>query len=310
MAVELLVSMIFAAFALMAYGLLATVFSDEIVVRKSLKNLDAYETEDLYTAEPMAKPFMGRVVLATFQKLALLTRRVSPKDINKQISIKLARAGYPRNLDVDGFLALKALSAITVAALVVVLFLLKGYSPTRLLIGLALVPASFFLPDLWLNWVIEKRQKKIRRALDSTLDLLTISVEAGLGFDIALAKVIRNHPGPLSEEFARMLHEVQVGAARKDALRNLAERTDVDELGNFISSIIQADAFGVSIGNILRVQASEMRLKRRQRAEENANKVPVKIVFPLVFCIFPAFFVVLVGPGVIRIISSLGAFLK
>ncbi|MBE0447460.1 MAG: type II secretion system F family protein [Actinobacteria bacterium] len=305
MMVALLTSMVFVTVALLVYGLFATVFSDEVTVRKSLKRLDAYEVEDLYVAQPVAKPFFDRVILPFYGRLSSIVRRISPKEIEEQIKIKLIRAGSPKGMDVDRFLSLKALSAITAAALILVLLLIKGLSPSIVLLGLILVPASYFLPNLWLKSVIETRQKQIRLALPDTLDLLTISVEAGLGFDLALAKVVKNHPGPLAEEFSRTLHEVQVGVSRKDALKNLAERTDVDELRNFIMSIIQADIFGVSIGNVLRVQASEMRLKRKQRAEEIAQKAPVKIVFPLILCIFPSIFVVIIGPGVIRIITSL-----
>jgi len=302
---EMLVLTVFITVGLFAYGVLASVFSDEVVVKKSLQSLDAYEVNDLFTAQPVAKPFFDRVILPFFNYLSQISRRIIPQEIEESIKTRLARAGSPRGMGVDRFLSLKALSSILAAILVVVLMLIKGISPTLMLFGLVLVPASFFIPDLWLKNLIEKRQKQVQLALADTLDLLTISVEAGLGFDVALAKVVKNHPGPLAEEFSRMLHEVQVGVSRKDALKNMAERTDVDELRNFISSIIQADIFGVSIGNVLRVQASEMRLKRKQRAEEIAQKAPVKIVFPLILCIFPSIFVVIVGPGVIRIMTSL-----
>ena len=136
------------------------------------------------------------------------------------------------------------------------------------------------------------------------MDLLTISVEAGLGFDAALAHVRRNVPGPLSDEFARMLQEMQLGVSRVDAFRHLSDRTDVDELRAFVLAMIQADVFGVSIAKVLRAQAKELRVKRRQRAEEKAQKLPVKLLFPLLFGILPSMFVVIVGPGVIRMLHS------
>ena len=300
-----LLSLIFGTVALLVYGVLASVFSDEVVVKKSLKKLDDYEIKDLFTAEPLAIPFFDRAVMPFYGRLSKLVRRFSPAEVEDNIKARLVKAGNPSDMDVDRFLSLKLLCALTATLVVVMMFVSKGFSPLLFLLSILIVPASFFIPDLWLRSLVEARQKKIRLALADTLDLLTISIEAGLGFDAALAKVVKNHPGPLAEEFSRMLHEVQIGVSRKEALRNLAERTDTDELSNFIASIIQADMLGVSIGNVLRVQASEMRLKRRQKAEEIAQKAPVKIVFPLILCIFPSIFVVIVGPGAIRIMTSL-----
>jgi tight adherence protein C len=140
--------------------------------------------------------------------------------------------------------------------------------------------------------------------MPDTMDLLTISVEAGLGFDAALAHVRKKVPGPLSDEIGRMLHEMQLGVARVEAFRHLADRTDVEELKAFVLSMVQADTFGISVGKVLRAQAKELRMKRRQRAEEAAMKVPVKMLFPLIFCILPAMFIVMIGPGVIRIMRA------
>ena len=163
---------------------------------------------------------------------------------------------------------------------------------------------GFFGPDAWLSRKIGDRRKSMQKALPDVLDMLVISVEAGLGFDSALARVVQTVPGPLSEEFFRMLQETRVGVARRDAMRHLSERTDLDELRSFLLAMMQAEAFGVSIARVLRVQADEMRVKRRQRAQEKAFAAPVKIVFPLVFCIFPALFVVLLGPAGIQIASA------
>jgi len=150
-----------------------------------------------------------------------------------------------------------------------------------------------------------KRQEEIRRSLADTIDLLAISVEAGLAFDAALLHARRTIRGPLSEEIGRMLHEMQLGARRVDAMRHLADRTDVEELRSFVLAMVQADVFGVSIANILRSQSQELRTKRRQRAEERAMKMPVKLVFPMVVCCLPALLVVVVGPGIIRIAQNL-----
>jgi tight adherence protein C len=160
---------------------------------------------------------------------------------------------------------------------------------------------GFFGPDAWLSRKVDDRRKTMQKALPDVLDLLVISVEAGLGFDSALARVVSTVPGPLSEEFFRMLQETRVGVGRRDAMRHLMDRTDLDELRSFLLAMMQAEAFGVAIARVLRVQADEMRVKRRQRAQEKAFAAPVKIVFPLVFCIFPSLFIVLLGPAAIQI---------
>ena len=163
---------------------------------------------------------------------------------------------------------------------------------------------GFIVPDSILNSRVEERKKEILRTLSDTLDLLTISVEAGLSLNAAIAQVVRNVPGVLSSEFARMLQEIQLGVPRSDAFRHLAERTDVDELNAFALAMIQADIFGVSIASVLRTQAAQLRIKRRQAIEAKAQQTPVKIVFPLVLCVLPALFVVIVGPGAIQIFNS------
>jgi tight adherence protein C len=171
----------------------------------------------------------------------------------------------------------------------------------RLLILFGPPLLGFFGPDAWLRRHIDERKSSMQKALPDTLDLLVISVEAGLGFDSALARVVQTVPGALSEEFFRMLQETRVGVSRRDAMRHLLDRTDLDELRSFLLAMMQAEAFGVTIARVLRVQADEMRVKRRQRAQEKAFAAPVKLVFPLVFCIFPSLFIVLLGPAAIQI---------
>ena len=166
---------------------------------------------------------------------------------------------------------------------------------------LAISLLGYWLPNVVLTNAVQRRQNQIRTALADSIDLLTICVEAGLGFDAALAHVSKNTSGPLADEFYRTLQEVQLGRSRNEAMRNLADRSDVPELRAFVLAMVQADIFGVSVANVLRVQARDMRVKRRQLAEERAMKVPIKVLFPVLFCIFPALVVVILGPAIMRI---------
>jgi tight adherence protein C len=176
-----------------------------------------------------------------------------------------------------------------------------------LLVVFAVIGAlvGFFLPDLLLYNAGLKRQARIQAALPDAMDMLTICVEAGLGFDAALAQVARHTVGPLAADLSRTIQEMQIGKSRTDALRSLAERTTVGELRVFVSSLVQASELGISVAGVLREQSKEMRMRRRQRAEEKAQKVPVKILFPLVVCLFPALFVIIIGPGAINIAQTL-----
>ena len=175
-----------------------------------------------------------------------------------------------------------------------------------MLVAIAGLALGFFVPDYWLSRRIRARQKAILLAIPDTLDLLTISVKAGLGFDAALGKVVEKTQGPLTDEFRRTLAEVRIGKARRDALREMVARTNVPALTNFISAIIQAEQLGVAIARVLEVQSEQLRIQRRQRAEEMAAKAPIKMLFPLVGCIFPSMFIVILGPALILIMTNLG----
>jgi tight adherence protein C len=188
--------------------------------------------------------------------------------------------------------------------LFLVLPLIEG-TAMRLGVGGLIVFLGFFGPEASLNRAIDDRRKEMEKTLPDIIDLLVISVEAGLGFEAAMGRVVQNVPGELSKEFSRTLQETRVGVARHDALRAMSERTDVDDLNSFILSLIQADQFGVSISRMLRVQAEEMRVRRRQRIQEKAFAAPVKMIFPMLFCIFPSIFIVILGPAVISISEGL-----
>jgi len=251
----------------------------------------------------LSRPFVERALAPVVLGLGRVFNRFTPTGYLEKVQHKILLAGSPGTMDAAGYVVLKVLLGITgvVGAVALRSF---GEGITRLLVLFGPPLMGFFLPDVWLNRKVEERQGSMLRALPDTLDLLVISVEAGLGFDSALARVVSTVPGPLSEEFFRMLQETRVGVSRRDAMRHLMDRTDIDELRSFLLAMLQAEAFGVAIARVLRVQADEMRVKRRQRAQEKAFAAPVKIVFPLVFCIFPALFVVLLGPAAISISAA------
>jgi len=235
--------------------------------------------------------------------LRSLALRLSPSGIGAKLQRRLDLAGNPRRWTPDRILAAKGLGLIALA----MLGALCALHRPGLLIIFAVVGAAagFFLPDVLLYNAGLKRQAKIQVALPDALDMLTVCVEAGLGFDAALAQVARNTDGPLAAEFARALQEMQIGKSRGQALRALAERTTVPEARAFVSALVQAGDLGIPVARVLREQAKEMRVRRRQRAEAKAQQVPVKITFPLILCIFPALLVVVLGPGIINIAHAL-----
>jgi tight adherence protein C len=235
--------------------------------------------------------------------LRVLAVRLSPSGIGTTLQRRLDLAGNPSGWTPDRVLAAKGLGLFILGGLGA----LYGLRTIGLLVvgGAVAATAGFFLPDLLLYNAGVKRQEKIQKALPDALDLLTVCVEAGLGFDAALAQVARNTTGPLAAEFSRVLQEIQIGKSRSQALRAMTERTTVPELRSFVSALVQAGELGITIADVLREQAKEMRLRRRQRAEEKAQKVPVKILFPLVFCLFPSMFIVILGPGALSIAQVL-----
>lgn len=298
----------FISASLMAFASTVAV-ADRWGVKRSLKSLQSYgadaETVSLAKRE-LSRPFADRVVGPVAHRTSAWARSVTPKGVIDYLGRQLVYAGSPRNLDVDRLLAIKVLGGVcgTLLGTGLVGLVHPGYV-RGVVLATIIALAGFFAPDLWLHNTIATRKKELAKALPDTLDLLTISVEAGLGFDAALSKVVSNTSGPLAEEFYRMLQEIRLGTSRSDAFRNLGGRTDVPELSTFVLAMLQADIFGISVGKILRVQAVEMRVKRRQKAEEIAMKAPVKVVFPLILCIFPALLVVILGPAAIRIYQTL-----
>jgi tight adherence protein C len=232
-----------------------------------------------------------------------LAARLSPAGFAETTRRRLDIAGNPRGMTPDQLLAIKGLALIGGSVLGLLIGLRHG-PLLMLVLAAAFGAAGFFVPDLLVHNAGTKRQEELRRTLPDALDMLTISVEAGLGFDAALSQVAGNTVGPLAGEFFRVLKEMQIGKSRSEAFTDLRGRTTVEELHAFVTALVQADRQGIPVASVLREQSREMRLKRMQRAEEAAAKVPVKILFPLVLCIFPVMFVVIIGPGVIQIVQA------
>jgi tight adherence protein C len=253
----------------------------------------------------LSSPLLERAFLPLLERAEVLARRFTPGDLRARVAHKLDLAGSPDNWDADKMIAVRLLGGVGAPLVILLLSLPGGGGGMGLL---ALVALSAFVgaqgPDILLSRKAQARQAEIRASLPDTIDLLTISVEAGLGFDAALSQVVHKVPGELSAEITRTMQEMQVGASRAEAFRNLAARSDVEELKSFVIAMTQADAFGISVSKVLRAQSKEMRTKRRQRAEEQAMKLPVKLLFPLIFCVLPTLFIVILGPGIIRMIQS------
>ena len=254
----------------------------------------------------------ARFVQPLLASIVRRARRFTPAGWVKSLERRVRLAGSPANWPVERVLGVKLLLGI--ATLMVGIFWIASFSFSggplaQTLVRVVMVPllalVAYLLPDLILRLGGRDRQLAIQTALPDVLDEMTISVEAGLGFDSALHRAVESGRGPLADELKRTLREIAVGVPRKQAFQNLVDRTDVPELRHFVFSINQADQYGLPIALVLSVQSKELRVIRRQRAEERAMKLPVKIVLPLVFCIFPALFVVLLVPAVIRIYEAL-----
>ncbi len=295
---------IFLAVAL-ALATVGAITSERQQVSRSLAAVQAMRAAPQSMQDELNRPFLERVVTPMLGRFTRMGRRLTAGDQVARIRHRLELAGNPPQWDVDRVIAFKMLGLIAGLALGIALPLALGAGFLTVLgLAITLSLAGFFAPDLSIYQLGYNRREQIRRELPDAMDLLTISVEAGLAFDASLSQVARNTTGPLADEFFRVLQEMQIGLGRVEALRALGERSDLPELRGFVTAMVQADAFGIPIAQVLRVQAKDMRTKRRQRAEELAQKVPVKILFPLIFCILPALFVVILGPAAITIFHS------
>jgi tight adherence protein C len=244
-------------------------------------------------------PRAERLLGPAHRRIAKFVRQWTPSGTIEKTQLKLAQAGNPYNLTVQDFLGIKGMAAIGFAILVfaAMTVIFKPPAVFFLLFVAGAVALGFNLPDLWLRQTIKKRQKEIQRFMADAIDILAISVEAGQGFDGALATLSARKKNALTAEFDRFRLEVQAGKGRREAFRDLALRTGVEDLMSFVAAMIQADQLGIGVSQVLKAQSEELRIKRRQRAEEKARQAPIKMLFPLIFLMFPSLFIVILGPA-------------
>jgi tight adherence protein C len=256
----------------------------------------------------LSQPFMERVVYPMVKKIGDLSSRFTPQHQLATIAKKLEQAGNPGRLEPATFLALRFVVAGAFGGILGVVFFFSNNWPTsrEVLVALGATGLGFVFPQLWLTSTIQKRQKNIRRAMPDALDLLTICVEAGLGFDAALSKVSEKWENDLSIAFSRAIREIQLGKLRREALKDMSERVGIPEMTSFVAAIIQSETLGVSMSKVLRIQADQMRVKRRQRAEEEAHKAPIKMIIPLGIFIFPSLLIILLTPAAFRFMDAFG----
>jgi tight adherence protein C len=268
------------------------------------------ETVNLEKIE-LSQPFTERVVYPMARKLGELAVKFTPQNALQSTAKKLELAGLPARLDPTMFLAAQFVVAFVFAGLLLLIFSFAQVSwslGVRVGIIALFTLLGFYFPQLWITSKIQRRQKEIRKAMPDALDLLTICVEAGLGFEAAMAKVSEKWDNELSLAFARIIQEVQLGKLRRDAMRNMADRVGLNEMTSFVAAVIQSELLGVSMAKVLRIQSEQMRMKRRQAAEEEAHKAPIKMLIPMGLLIFPSLMVVLLAPAGLKLMhSALGA---
>ncbi len=278
-------------------------FSETYAHKKSVSSLGKYSIEEIGAG--LDRPFLERAFFPYLEKISKALSFLSPSQLKEYYDVRLLNAGSPLGLNGEKYLTLKTIIAAGAGSVFFVLsFVLRRDILSSILVGLSSAVFFYLLPDLVLSLNISGRQKRIRKELPDLMDLLVISIEAGLGFDSALAKVIKHGRGPIAYEFSRTLYEIQIGVSRKDAFRNLHMRTGVDELRRLANTITMSDLFGISVSSVLRSYAEELRNSRKNKAQERAQKVGVKITFPLILCIFPVMFIVIIGPAVIQLFSN------
>ena len=254
----------------------------------------------------LSLPITDRIFVPILRRLSDIVTRLTPQSMLENTSHRLELAGSPGNISAAEFWVIRGVTTIGLGLLIY--FFLGRYGDTssgrRVLYTFIVAVMGFWLPSMYLSSTIRRRQEAIIKKFPDALDLMSICVDAGLPFDGAMARVHEKWDDPLAEEFGRVIYEVQLGKSRRQALRDMAARMDVNDVSSFVAAILQAEHLGVSIGKVLRIQSEQMRIRRRQRAEEKAHQAPIKMLFPLVFLIFPSMFIVLLGPAALQIMRN------
>jgi tight adherence protein C len=255
----------------------------------------------------LSQPFSERVIMPFMRRLGDISSRFTPQHVLEQTRVRLERAGNPGNMDASTFLVLHFVAAGLFGGLMLLITLISHTLkvPIKVLIVVVFTILGYFFPDLWIRSRVNSRQKQVRKAMPDALDLLTICVEAGLGFDASMSKVNEKWDNELSMAFGRVIKEIQLGKLRRDALRDMADKIGLAEMTSFVAAVIQSEMLGVSLAKVLRIQSDQMRIKRRQLAEEEAHKAPIKMIFPMGLLIFPALMIVLLTPAAMRLTGVL-----
>lgn len=298
-------ALVFALVALMALLLLTP---KKAAIRARIEGYAPAAEVAGYEAQ-LTVPLFDRIVLPFLQQLAGLVRRVTPEALAQETAGKLAQAGQVQRLGLGAFYVAKVVLGLMLPGAYALQVFRTG-APSGLQLGLMalLAYAGYRLPDWWLNGRINQRRTAIARVLPDALDLLVVCVEAGLSFEASLSRVVERNRGPLADEFRRTLAEMSLGKRRRDALRDMAERCRVPEMSSFVAMVVQADQTGVSTGDVLRVQADVLRVRRQQRAQEEGHRAPLKMLAPLIFFILPATFVVILGPAALNVADNFSTF--
>lgn len=294
-------ALVFSAIMLIIAGIAAPRPADEVEAR-----LVEYGGRPLTLEEiELAQPFSQRILVPLVQGSAQFVSRFTPQRTLEATRHKLDLAGNPNNWSATEFLGIRGLAGLLLAVLTFVVMMLTNTAPLQRLLFTVLMGAiGFFLPVYWLGRRISRRQDEIVKTLPDALDLLTISVEAGLPFDGAMQRVADKWDNEISKGFQRVLTELRVGKSRVEALRDMSERMEVPDVTSFVAALIQAEQLGISIAKVLRIQSEQMRIKRRQRAEEKAQQAPIKMLIPMTFLIFPTILIVILGPAAIILKES------
>jgi tight adherence protein C len=274
------------------------------------QRMELYSAATPITVEEreLQQPFSQRVVKPLLGRTLRVFSWVLPNKRIENLSYRLQMAGSPNNITTADFIGLKGWTTIIMGGVFALYVYAAGgeMTLTMWLLGIVFVAIGFMLPDVWLSRQITARQLAITNALPDALDMMTIGVEAGLSFEQAIGEIVSRWHDVLSVEFRRVLYEIGIGKSRREALEHLSERTGVPDLVSFVTAVNHSEELGTSLARVLNVQSQEMRIRRRQRAQEAANKVPIKMLFPMVFLIFPAVFAVILGPGIPRLFQALG----